>query len=515
MMNVFKRKSVHMAVLAGLGAVGAAGTANAVHVNPDGTGQVLIYPYYTVRSATSGAATGQYNTYISVTNTTSAYKAVKVRFLEGKNSREVLDFNLFLSPYDVWTASVEPTTNGAMILTSDKSCTNGVIPVAGQPFSNGQYAGAQTDNEDATLDRTREGYVELIEMGEYTTVAGAVYSALRVATLHSSAGVPPCTASALAAVDVAPGDALAGLAPATGGLMGGASLVNPATGVDYSYDAVAIDNWTTNAHGSASTATTPTIGSGSVVVSEMFVGSQLKTATWAGLSGATSSAEAVSASMMHNAVFNEFVLDTATTSKSDWVVTFPTKRLFVGVDAVVAGVRAHNPAFNPFNEDFGLGGSCDDIGLTVYSREEQTTVAQGGFSPAPAASVPQLCWEANVITFNRSAVSPLTSAVLGSTNVRNIDTTYQNGWVRMVFDQPLINVLTPLNSSTNGAADATLESTYGLPVVGFMVQDFVNGNLNGLQSTYGGDFGHKSLRCVEDPALHITPHVSTPGCRNL
>ncbi len=53
-MNTFKRKSLHAAVLAGLGAVGLAGTANAVHVNPDGLGSVLIYPYYTVRADGGG-----------------------------------------------------------------------------------------------------------------------------------------------------------------------------------------------------------------------------------------------------------------------------------------------------------------------------------------------------------------------------------------------------------------------------------------------------------------------------
>lgn len=29
-------------------------------------------------------------------------KKVKVRFIDGRNSREVIDFNLFLSPQDVW-----------------------------------------------------------------------------------------------------------------------------------------------------------------------------------------------------------------------------------------------------------------------------------------------------------------------------------------------------------------------------------------------------------------------------
>ena len=88
-MNTFKRKALFTAVLAGLG---AAGTAEAVYLNPNGTGQVLVYPYYTVQSAGGNA----WNTYLSVVNTTTRAKAVKVRVLEGKTSAEVLDFNLFL-----------------------------------------------------------------------------------------------------------------------------------------------------------------------------------------------------------------------------------------------------------------------------------------------------------------------------------------------------------------------------------------------------------------------------------
>ena len=101
-MSTFKQKSLFTA-LAGLGVLGVADSAQAVHINADGLGQVLIYPYYTARSTASGNA---YVTALSVVNTTASAKAVKVRFLEGKNSREVLDFNLFLSQYDVWTAGI-------------------------------------------------------------------------------------------------------------------------------------------------------------------------------------------------------------------------------------------------------------------------------------------------------------------------------------------------------------------------------------------------------------------------
>src|SRR6476619_1231679 len=115
-MNIFKKKSL-CAALAGIGALGAVGAAQAVNLNPDGLGQVLIYPYYTTRDASGGT----FNSLLSVVNSTASVKAVKVRFLEGKNSREVLDFNLFLSPKDAWTTEIIPLGGGAGIVTGDKS----------------------------------------------------------------------------------------------------------------------------------------------------------------------------------------------------------------------------------------------------------------------------------------------------------------------------------------------------------------------------------------------------------
>src|SRR5205823_4665998 len=154
-----KRKSLH-AALAGLGALGATGAANAVNVNPDGLGQVLLYPYYTTQGTNA-----PYNSLLSVVNSTNSGKVVKVRFLEGKNSTEVLDFNLWLSPRDVWTAAIIPSGAGAGIITADLSCTTPkVSSTAGAPtnFVNFGYAGNPTAH---TLDRTKQGYVETIEMG--------------------------------------------------------------------------------------------------------------------------------------------------------------------------------------------------------------------------------------------------------------------------------------------------------------------------------------------------------------
>ncbi len=122
-------------------------------------------------------------------NSTASVKAVKVRFLEGKDSREVLDFNLFLSAYDVWTAGIIPDRHpdAGELITFDKSCTIPPIPAGGKDFVNFAYVGSAADGADQSLDRTREGYVEIIEMATYTT-----NSTVGVAATHVS-GVPPCT----------------------------------------------------------------------------------------------------------------------------------------------------------------------------------------------------------------------------------------------------------------------------------------------------------------------------------
>ena len=187
-MNTFK-KSLY-AALAGVGALGATGAAQAVSVNPDGLGQALIYPYYTVRDKVAGAA---FTSLLSVVNSTQSAKAVKVRFLEGKNSREVLDFNLYLSKKDVWVAAIVPTTTGAAVYTPDNSCTTptvGATLATATEFVPFAYIGSAADGADPSLDRTREGYVEIIEMGD---IAGGSNTEDEVT--HDSTGSPSAATS--------------------------------------------------------------------------------------------------------------------------------------------------------------------------------------------------------------------------------------------------------------------------------------------------------------------------------
>jgi hypothetical protein len=482
-MNTFKRKSLY-AALAGVSALGVTGAAQAVNLNPDGLGQVLIYPYYTTRTDIGGNA---YTSLLSVVNTTSSAKAVKVRFLEGKNSREVLDFNLFLSKHDVWTAAIFASGTGAAVGTLDKSCTLPPIPLGGQPFVNFAYTGSNSDKGGTSLDRTKEGYVEIIEMATFTTASTTSQIVTHVG------GVPG--QNGYVCDDLTDSQAASDAFGVQGGIFGGMTLINVNAGTDFTEDAVALDNYVQfgaqiyNPAGSI----LPDLQQALPPVSQVVTGGSVFTSSWT-----AGTADPVSAVLMHSNVMNEFVLDRGTKSGTDWVVTFPTKRYYVNVGT--------GNAPKLFQRNFNqTDGSCDDVSLNIYDREERTTSTPVGFSPPPPTQTNSICWEANVVTFNNSNV-------LNSNNVANIPTTFEDGWLNMGFPtgitgalasvHELINTTNTLITSIGGSTSSGNTVTYiGLPVVGFAVQTFSNGvlllpvpgqtALGNVLSNYGGNFVHK------------------------
>jgi len=506
-MNTFNKKSLYAAV-AGLGVLGVTGAAQAVSVNPDGLGQALVYPYYTVRNAVAAGA--PYNTLLSVVNSTSSAKAVKVRFLEGKNSREVLDFNLYLSARDVWTTAVVPTADGAGIITADKSCTTPPVnPPGGDPsaFVNFLYSDDNEDGADTSLDRTREGYVEIIEMGNVTGVTATNIT-------HSGGTPKSCTS-------ITDTQAQADTVPGNGGLFGTATLINVQAGLDFAVDATALDNFSqtqiwqppgsifpdlsfVNPKVSVVTKTSPFVG-------PTPPGPGFNTTTyvtrWDASGTGPGNADPVSAVLMHSAIYNEYVLDAATKSGTDWVITMPTKHFYYD--------QASGEVLRLFQRDFVETGACDDVGITLYDREEQTKQSRIDFSPPRPNAPSTLCWEANVVTFNGSNV-------LGSKNVRNIDTLTQppsffNGWLAMDFTAAASasvhtllatsagsnNVtVDPAGTITAGVPVATSTTFTGLPTIGFAAITFNNGTLPDLTgggnrlSTYGGVQLHKYLRTI-------------------
>lgn len=498
-MNTFKRKALASAVL---GTLGVAGSAHAIYQDPTNLGQVLIYPYYTVQNQ----ATNAFNTFISVTNTTTAVKVVKVRFREGKNSREVLDFNLYLSPNDMWTGAVIPSsstdaTSPARLITTDVSCTNPTIPSGGIDFRNFEYTGAAADGLATGLDRTREGYAEMFEMGDLNpaTSPGSL-------AVHGASGAPTCTGLTGATVAIV---AAAILAP-TGGLFGTGTIINVNAGRDTMYNANAFGQWRTAALYTDIGTDTPNFNDTSpptsIVVSQNTTGTlNAYFSSWSSTATAalsvTAGARAASATMMHSDVLNEYILDSATRSNTDWVLTFPTKRAFVNAGTALA----------PFTNVLTTSGACETIDFTYFNREERTaTSTSGDFSPLPPSAQPNsLCWESTVLSVrNGSTNAPSTPAapslVLGSQNVTSValasSTTFQNGWASLHFSGANASTTGLVSDGGNtitiatGTAAAGTQTFRGLPVVGFMIRTFDNGNLTcgtaTCQGSYGGSVSH-------------------------
>ncbi len=491
-----KRTTLTTAVIAGIaGVAGIANMASAVNLNPDGLGQVLLFPYYTVNA--------HQQTLISVVNTTSIGKAVKVRFLEGYNSREVLDFNLFMSPYDVWTANVfaladgSVGTAGAGIFSADNSCTAPAFTTTGlanghgyQAFLDYAYAGGNTDTGPTGVGRTTEGHFEMISMADIVSP-----SALATDTTHI-AGVPPGCSSAEADFE----GTAANTVPPTSGLFGAASVVNVASGTYYAYNADALDGFTLTKLNSGTGSLTPSLSQVNdagvtSATSYVFAGGKLLTSTYPVAAVATafpSQIDAVSSVFDTANLYNEYQVASDGSVGTDWVVTFPTKRFYVDSGTYTGLTAAQAPFEYLFGANVtgnGHGLSCTVVGITTYDREEgKAGVAPSGFSPPPPNQpASSICHETNVITFNQTGAN----SVLGSGLALNIAPFGTAGWANIDLNSANASVPHAMDPATG----ANTNVFHGLPVTGFEAVSFAKGNnVGGAIQYYSGVYRHRESR---------------------
>jgi hypothetical protein len=498
-----KRNSLNAAIAAGLvAAAGMCDGANALELSPDGTGQVLIYPYYTVNK--------NQQTVISVVNATNVAKAVRVRFLEGYNAREVLDFNLFLSEFDVWTGTVFALADaglvgeGAAILTTDRSCTvpprshwTGQLSTGRpyQEFRDFAYTGPHQDSGPTGRARTREGHVELVQMADLS-------GALRMAVTHNAAGVP-ANCNVVESID--PANTLL-LAP-TGGLFGAAGIVDVAQGTFHSYNADAIGGFSKiplySAHGMPTPSLAQANSAPGVATAYVFdAAGELFRSDYPTAGQPSQAIDAVSAVFMAASLLNEYNVDASAGSNTDWVVTFPTKRFYV--DPQILGLPLGSPgALPPFNFTFGeritgngtaVNGdaqSCSQVAFLQFDREEGRPVGYApGFGGVPPLVIPTLCTSINVISTLNTSTPPIESAVLGSRLVTNMRPFSYAGWLRLNLDpasQPHA-----LRASSDG------DVYNGLPATGFQAVNYVNANVTpGVLANYSASWRHRAVRsCV-------------------
>ncbi|MFN3374961.1 MAG: cell surface protein [Burkholderiaceae bacterium] len=387
----------------------AARDATGLAVAEGGVGHALVVPYYNAQNGNM--------TVLHVTNTDQANgKLVKVRFRSASNSDDVLDFQVFMSPGDVWTAAVMAGADGvANIITADNTCTVPALTKnVAQPFVQTRlpsYADAATK---ANL--TREGYVEIFNMADITNVtawtadgtasaAGTQRSPLYTATKHVN-GTAPCSVAGSAARTLV--DTIAttsftteaaaaqrGLQTPTTGLMGDWYIINVPQTTTFSGAATAIQ-LTGGTRGNFvhfpqldTPAVAVTADANTLTADPLFRTTQVVTNANAaptsvpalallnfdlpdmstpfyaapGAAAPLAQAQALQAALRVNSVTNQYANDAVISAKTDWVFSMPTRRYNVAANYAAGTTLALATASTQYRlfSDLGAGGHADDM----------------------------------------------------------------------------------------------------------------------------------------------------------
>jgi hypothetical protein len=514
----------------------------AVSLSASGEGQVLIFPYYTVNKGL--------NTLVSIQNTRAEPKALRVRFREHRNGRSVLEFNLYLAAHDTWTAAVfsggpdgSPLANApaARLATGDQSCTVPRIPPQGQDFLTWEYLpgpGRADDGGPYEPSRTREGFVEVIEMGRLVDVEG--FRPASAASSSSGSAIPAnCAVLERAWLpfgpigvweDDAPGAAIGsaasrGVASPNGGLRGSMILVDPAQGISFSVAPTVLDGFFEaapgcapdclsmpgeNLHSDPGNTQHPTLAnardaegdasalvvSGNAVYRFRFEGPH------AGL-------KATSAALMRTELSNEYYVreDGTFRADSEWVVTLPTRHLHLALaeprdrlpftEPYVGGNAQQSPPYGTLTSSVA---GCERTSARLFSRDGRTTPPSTLF-PVPLPQPTQrvldrsVCSSVRVFSFGgRGAVDVLQggqnalSPVLGAFAHQGVELPAgfsSEGWMRLGMTvltrssagfQSNVLFSSPTPDPANpGRANAI----FGLPAIGFWASN--------VFTAWGGD----------------------------
>jgi len=348
---------------------------------------------------------------------------------------------------------------------------------AGLAFSNANYTGTNADSAGAGLDRTREGFIEVLEMADLTFTVLAGVS-------HAANGAPASCAV------VRPSPPTSSLIAPSGGLYGTSTIINVANGVEFSTQATALADLARTHYFRPASDPYPAFTAAEIdPVSVVVTPDAVYRDTW------TSGLDAVSAVLMREPQ-GEYVLDASVRAATGVVMTLPTRHAYV----TATGSRA------PFTGSM-WSANCTtgthEALLPHYFDRETRNAFYNAVAPSPFGAPFSVCGSVmpHVVT-NVASVAP--TDILGSNaqtvgggiaggSALTIDPSFSSGYVQWQWmSQPTITS-SPASTKTDIATGVTITGPHtfsGLPVVGYMVTTLTNGFLQCGTSLCRGNYGN-------------------------
>ncbi|MBI5640427.1 MAG: hypothetical protein HZA17_08380 [Nitrospirae bacterium] len=453
-----------------------------LYVNPGGLGDALIYGYFNARNAYD---------FLRVINTSlTTGIAAKVRFREGHDSNEILDFFICLSAGDQWSAWIigdGSTTSPGVLYWYDNDTPTYPDPQGNNDATDNFLAGVAFHYSSTgaaaavSANDTKEGYFEIIGVSAWADVPGA----LKVVTTPNECGqqlglLAPGGGFPTALIDV----------PNT--MAGNTYIFNVEDGAGtYAYNATPLAYCRTTVVAAPGLATDdpPRLDNCDDI-------------DQAGADGAATGINEVNYVLAKSVEYFIYDIETSLLGATDIIETFPTKRLTINASVGNVIPIALN---GPFNDraciaadgsigtsanadgtgacsttvtarDESTNGRCDYIAVTIFDDEENSPTVTTGFSPGVTSTLVK-CDEVNVITVGDTA-SPLLNTDLLQFNLAAGG--FQLGWVSINTSvdglaanrNNWLDTAGAIGQDAVGGADAT---ALGLPAIAYELQGIMDG----------------------------------------
>jgi len=404
---------------------------------PNGKGDAIVFPLY--------AAASGYETNFWVTNTSDVYSTVaKVVFRSPAYTQELLDFFIFLSPNDVFKATIRNTESGVVVYSNDDSVISslqgGTTAVWGDttPLSR-ILANPPCENT------TGVGYIEVFETAFYPYAKQLDGTVAKTTILNGYGGVQglndaTATYNAVEGLYVVanPINNVAAMYVATQNILAGHMEIGvPGNALSSAVRAEVFRNYDTS----------------------LYAKQTLGVETYLGDSFAHNTTGEVEAAMSRNDLHMPF----SHRSLTYHFITFPTKKTLLNT-ATCTVTGWIGPYFNEvLSVVNGVAtDNCVDYDATDYDMMEHSQISGSVFSPLGSSQTSQFCSEVNYgHSYN-----------------------YDEGWVRYVFEIPA-DGSTDSDFAANRGADCTTAPCVayrGVPVIG-TVLDFGMG-MNMISAAY-------------------------------